>query len=362
MIIFNSFEKTSIMRKYILSIICLIFAFQALFVPKNIIFAENIANIYQIYDENGQFLIERNEVSVGDTFLTEDFCEWKIYSILDNIAFARKESSLQKPLVNVKKSISQPQTEKNICMYMTHNDESYNLSDGYDSVYGKGGIHDVAKLLKKNLQEKNIFVELDETLHIPHNSSAYSRSKVTASKLQSNFSPDGLFDIHRDGASRKLYLSQNDKEPLSKVRIVVGKSNPNFEENYDFAKKIFSLGQALYPWLFLDIYCGKGTYNQNIQSHALIFEMGSNEIEKEYVFNAVPYLANVIDAVLYNTKNNENQITIDEDYLGELEEDYQNSSTQETAKHGILIFLIISGAVVLAVFAIVLIKKYQKRE
>lgn len=362
MIIFNNLRKTNNMKKYVLSIICLIFAFQAFFVPKITTFAENSTNIYQIYDENGEFLIDRDEVSVGDTFLTDDFVEWQIYLIVDDIAFARKKESIEKPLINIKKSIVKPQSHKNICLYMTHNDESYKLTDGYDSTYGKGGIHDVAELLKKNLEEKNIYVELDETLHIPHDSSAYSRSKVTAIKLQNNNNPEGLFDIHRDGASRKLYLSQNDKEPLSKIRIVVGKGNSNFEENYAFAQEIFSIGQALYPWLFLDIYCGKGTYNQNIQSHALIFEMGSNEIEKEYVFNAVPYLANVINAALYNSQSDENQITIDEDYVDTLEEEYNKNTNQNNAKNGILIFLIISGIVVLAVFTIVLIKKYQKRE
>jgi len=362
MIIFNNLRKTNSMKKYILSIICLIFVFQAFFVSKITTFAENNTNIYQIYDENGEFLMDRNEVSVGDIFLTDDFVEWQIYLIVDDIAFARKKESIEKPLINIKKSIVKPQSHKNICLYMTHNDESYKLSDGYDSIYGKGGIHDVAELLKKNLEEKNIYVELDETLHIPHDSSAYSRSKVTAIKLQNNNNPEGLFDIHRDGASRKLYLSQNDKEPLSKVRIVVGKGNSNFEENYAFAQEIFSIGQALYPWLFLDIYCGKGTYNQNIQSHALIFEMGSNEIEKEYVFNAVPYLANVINAALYNSQSDENQITIDEDYVDILEEEYNKDTNQNNAKNGILIFLIISGIVVLAVFTIVLIKKYQKRE
>lgn len=290
-------------------------------------------DIYYVYDEKGNFLIQKSGVLLNDTFLTKDFTEWTIISINGNVAIAKKGDNLNKPKINVKSSVSSKTNDKQICLYLTHNDESYTPSDGYDSIYGAGGIHDVAKDLKEKLSNLGINVVLNETLHIPHDSKAYVRSKTTATNLQSSYNPDGLFDIHRDGVSRSLYYTEYDGKPYSKIRIVVGKSNPYFEENYAFAKEIFSVGQALYPWLFLDIYCGSGKYNQNIQEHALLFEMGTYLIEKDLVLSSTPYLANVINTVLYNTENEENgDISIDEDHVDDLEKDYvdQNTATDNS--------------------------------
>ena len=282
-------------------------------------------NKVYVYDNDGNFLIEKSGIEVGDEFLDDEFQKWEIYLIENNTAIANKVKKINMPHVKIKNSSIKMTQNKKICLYMTHNDESYTPSDGYDSIYGAGGIHDVAKNLKSQLENLGINVYIDETLHIPHNSSAYSRSKVTATNLQNKYSPNGLFDIHRDGVAKSVYLSQNESGPLSKIRIVVGKGNPNYEENYEFAKKIFSVGQALYPWLFLDIYSGKGTYNQNLQDHALLFEMGTYLIEKEYVLSSTPYLANVLNTVLFDSQNEENgDIIIDNDVINELEEDYEN--------------------------------------
>lgn len=320
------------MRKFILLILALIFICFLSFslcpvITTGISFADDgiASEMTYVYDEEGNFLLEKSGVEVGDQFLDKNFIEWYIFKIEDNIAFAKMQSIEEKPHVRIKNSTEKTDKNKTICLYMTHNDESYVPSDGYDSIYGAGGIHDIAKNLKTNLEEKGIKVYLDETLHLPHNSTAYSRSKVTATNLNNTYSPSGLFDIHRDGVARNVYLSQNETAPLSKIRIVVGKGNPNFEQNYSFAKEIFSVGQALYPWLFLDVYCGKGTYNQNLQEHALLFEMGTYLIEKDYVLSSVPYLANVVDTVLFNSQTDKNgDLVISEDVIDELEEDYEN--------------------------------------
>lgn len=317
------------MKRFILLFLVSLFCmgpFASPLFTNNLAYAEDgqASQKVYVYDDDGNLLIEKSGVQNGDTFLTEDFSEWTIYFIEGNTAFARKQQSLKKPLVKVKNSISSQANNKKICLYLTHNDESYRLSDGYDSIYGAGGVHDVAKQIKRELEKDDINVYLDETLHIPHDSSAYVRSRVTATSLQNKYNPSGLFDIHRDATARSVYYSENENSPLSKIRIVVGKGNANFEKNYAFAKEVFSVGQALYPWLFLDIYCGKGTYNQNLQDHALLFEMGTYLIEKDLVLNSTPYLANVLNTVLFKSEDDDGDIAIDEETIQELEEDYQN--------------------------------------
>lgn len=246
--------------------------------------------------------MEKSQVEIGDTFITADFDEYEIYNIEGSKAFAKKIGKINiisnKNLKN-NNTTNLSNSVQTICLYMTHNDESYTPTDGYDSIYGAGGIHDVAKVLKTELEKRNYNVVLDETLHIPHNSSAYSRSGLTATNLFNQYNPDALFDIHRDGVSKSYYYTNQNGENLSKIRIVVGKSNPNYQQNYQFAKTLFATGNAMYPWLFSDIYSGSGHYNQALKDTCLLFEMGTYLIEKEYVYNSIPYLVDAIDNVLY---------------------------------------------------------------
>lgn len=283
---------------------------------------------YEIYDEEGNLLTYSSEVEIGDTILTRDFVEYQIYKIDGLRCEARLLRKLNNPSYSKQRSLADKPKMRKLCLYMTHNDESYTLSDGYDSVYGAGGIHDVAKKLKKEFEGKDIEITLDETLHIPHNSSAYSRSGVTANRLFRDENPDALFDIHRDGVSRKYYITSFNGIPHSKIRIVVGKSNPNFEENYKFAQEVFAKGNELYPWLFLDVYCGKGHYNQELMTTNLLFEMGTYLIEKEYVFNSVPYLVDVVSNVMYDEekKSDMELETENNNQIENVEQDQNNSS------------------------------------
>lgn len=274
---------------------------------------------YTIYDENGDLVCEKSSIEVGDTFITREFYEYEIISIENHKGQAKLVRKIEPPTIKREhfirndKMAERGQLSKKICLYLTHNDESYLPSDGYDSIYGKGGVHDVANMFKEELINKNIEVVLDETLHIPHDSSAYTRSAVTAQKLLNNQRPDAMFDVHRDGVSRSFYYVNDGNKDYSKIRIVVGKSNPNFDENYAFAQTVFSIGNSMYPWLFSDIYCGKGHYNQALQPTDLLFEMGTYLIEKEYVYNTLPLLATVIDTALYASNTDENgDIIVDE--------------------------------------------------
>lgn len=187
-----------------------------------------------------------------------------------------------------------------IGLYMSHNDESYISGDGYDSVYGKGGIHDITKQLASELSNKNISVIVDETLHLPHDKYAYSRSNVTATNLLNKNKLDAIFDIHRDGTSRGYYITkdQNGKERCM-VRMVIGKANPNYEANKGFALYLMSVAKIYCPWLFVDIYMATGHYNQSLKENMVLFEMGCHLVEKDLVKQTVPELANVISTALF---------------------------------------------------------------
>ena len=193
-------------------------------------------------------------------------------------------------------------TNKKVGLYHTHNDESYFTPDGIDSVYGKGGIHDVGKAIADNLSKLGIEVNYREDLHLPHNSGAYTRSQVTAVALLDS-GVDAIFDIHRDSTKRSEYLTTVNGEKMSSVRMVVGAASANYEENKNFAYTIKGYADEVYPGFIKDIYIGKGNYNQQLTPRAMLFEMGCENIEKDLVIKSTSNLAKIIDVVLYGTKD-----------------------------------------------------------
>ena len=139
-------------------------------------------------------------------------------------------------------------------------------------------------------------------MHLPHNSGAYTRSQVTASALLDS-GAQAIFDLHRDSTKRSEYLTKVDGKQMSSVRMVVGRSSANFEENKNFAYMIKAYADEVYPGLIKDIYIGKGNYNQQLTTRAMLFEMGCENIEKALVLKTTPYLAKVVDVVLYGTED-----------------------------------------------------------
>ena len=255
---------------------------------------------YIIVDDNGRYLAERGSVEIGDSIII-GYNEYEIYMLdyVNKIAYSKYIKTIERPQPNTTNQLRLTKDSKNfkIGLYMSHNDESYVIGDGTSSIYGAGGIHDVASLLKTELIDRGYSVDLREDLHLPHDSSAYNRSKKTASGLIQS-GAKAIFDIHRDGVARSVYVKNIDGVYRCKVRIVIGKGNTNYENNLAFAMQIVSVAEELCPWLILDVYSGKGTYNQNLTSNALLFEMGTYLAEKELVLQSVDELAAVIDKTL----------------------------------------------------------------
>lgn len=268
----------------------------------------NDTSIYSVYDENFMLVFQKDYVEVGDGYMSPDRKYYEVVYVDQDkkIALANFVRFVELPKVDVSFTPKPITVERRVvCMYMSHNDECYVPSDGVDSVYGNGGIKDVALAFKKCLENNLITVQFDDALHIPHDTKAYSRSKQTAEKLYEKYKPDAIFDIHRDATSRRFYVADVNGKEQSKVRIVLGKSNPNMKINEEFALYVVAVANELYPWLITDIYYGNGHYNQSIDGKALLFEMGTYLIEKDLVIDSMDELAEVVTTALYNTTVNE---------------------------------------------------------
>jgi len=268
----------------------------------------NLTGIYSVYDEDFKLLFQKDMVEVGDGYMSPEKKYYEVIYVNEDtkMGIAKFIRQVKLPNVDFSHTPKPINIERRVvCMYMSHNDESYVPTDGVDSVYGNGGIKDVALAFKRCLEDKLVDVYFDDTLHIPHDTKAYARSKVTAQNLYNTYEPDAIFDIHRDATSRSFYVAKVNGEERGRVRIVLGKSNPNMAINEEFALYIVAVANELYPWLITDIYYGGGHYNQSLDGKALLFEMGTYLIEKELVINSMDELADVVTTALYNTTVNE---------------------------------------------------------
>lgn len=270
--------------------------------------ASSVNKYYTVYEDDTKqkvLFLKGDDVSVGDKYLSGNNKLYEIEKVDDakKIAIAKFLKDEELPIIKLKdnaqnKNIASAAASKKIGVYHTHNDECYYTPDGVDSIYGKGGIHSVGKEFVSNLEKLNIDTIYREDLHLPHNSGAYTRSQVTASALLDS-GAQAIFDLHRDSTKRSEYLTKVDGKQMSSVRMVVGSSSKNYEENKKFAYKIKSYADEVYPGLIKDIYFGKGNYNQGLTTRAMLFEMGCENIEKSLVLKTTPYLAKVVDVVLY---------------------------------------------------------------
>lgn len=267
--------------------------------------------VYALYDLTGEYLTSAaHRVYEGDEYISAGNLLYRVTEVddLNRRACAalvgEEPPVLSNRLVEVFSALA---TEKNadedgkklICMYSTHSDESYIQGDGDASLLKDAGIYDVDHALKQALEERGIQVTLDETSCLPHDSEAYTRSRRVAARLLKQ-APDALLDIHRDGIPDEAqYETTVDGEDTSKVRLLVGRSNPNAAGNREFAKQLKATADELYPGLIKDIFIGKGNYNQELYPQSILLEFGTHTIEKDKALSATAYMAEVLDEVLY---------------------------------------------------------------
>ena len=266
--------------------------------------AENDGDcVYALTDRAGNLLAQRGgRIYVGDGYIAGDDAEYRVVAVNDETctAIAELVESDAQAFAAAQGETKKQDTDgkKRICMYSTHSDESYVPGDGDSSKWVNAGIYDVGDSLKAALVKQGIDVEYSHDTFLPHDADAYTRSRRTAEELLKQ-APDALLDIHRDAVPAEQYETEVDGEDISKVRLFVGRSNPNAAENKAFARQIKAAADEMYPGLVKDIFIGKGNYNQELYPKSLLLEFGTHEIEKDKAIEATSYMAKVLDSVLY---------------------------------------------------------------
>lgn len=260
--------------------------------------------VWSLMLENGELLsMVCIEPHPGDQYIAADNRLYEVTGVTDDKANVSFRGELTMPDVqwlHFDEAQAVSASRKYIAMYCTHSDESYLPSDGIFSSEGRGTIFEVAAVLKDALQEQGIHAKVSDNLHHPHDAGAYRRSRQTAVSMIQQELPDCLIDMHRDGIPDPAsYAVTIGGEPVSRIRLLVGRGNQNAEVNKDFALMIKAVADSLYPGLIKDIYLGKGTYNQDLLPQSILLECGTYTLEKEKVFSSMQMMADVLDRALY---------------------------------------------------------------
>ena len=262
---------------------------------------------FYLVDEKGRtLLITGRRLRTGDRFLNAQNELYKVVSAEGYLARARfvEKKELKAPasfsggpagVTPVQKEVK---PAYKIAVYHTHNAESYVPSDGTESIYGAGGVHDVGRAFKGSLEAKGVNVLYSDQLHLPHDRGAYRRSRVTALRLLRE-RPDAIFDLHRDAAPWEKYALDLEGEEVTQIQIVVGMSNPGTAANEQFAYDLKGYADRLYPGLVHGVLLIWGSYNQDLSPLSLLLEVGAHTNTKEAAERGAARFGDVVSYYFY---------------------------------------------------------------
>lgn len=189
-----------------------------------------------------------------------------------------------------------------IGIYNTHNAETYLLTDGVEKMEGKnGGVSKAAQALKNALEGKGIGAVVDTTIHdYPNWPKSYSNSLKTAKKLLTEYpSIQILIDIHRDAMpSRENSIVKINGLNTARISFIVGSDtrlpHPNWRKNWAYANFLAEKMEARYPGLLKTVRVQSGRYNQHINAHGILIEVGSTKNSTAEAERAMDYFAEVL--------------------------------------------------------------------
>jgi len=271
---------------------------------------------FTVYEEgtNKKIFATGMVVTIGDQYLDEDNNFYEVVKVSGDKAYAkflRKEDierSLDFPEAKAMALAYQGEyntlkaaelkKEKVIAIYHTHSDESYIPTDGKSSIPYNGGIFKVGDSLTAALERKGIKVIHSMNSHDPHDAMAYQRSRRTAMDLLKQ-GPDALVDVHRDAVPAEEYQGDVNGKSLAKVRLVVGRQNPQMSTINNFAWQLKANADKKYPGLIKGIFYGRGGYNQDLYPHAVLIEAGTYTNSRYNAQDGVDFMADVIATTIY---------------------------------------------------------------
>lgn len=263
---------------------------------------------FTVVDEQKKVLLRTAHLlGIGDEYIAPDNMRYRISSMKGDFAEARlvgreAEAKLaEQPQPGLLQTLlGQGNRKGTIAIYHTHSDESYVPTDGTDSIYANGGIIKVGNVFKEKLGKIGIDAIHSKRPHDPHDANAYSRSRRTAAQLLQK-QPLALFDIHRDAVPPDVYHTNVKGTPATRVKIVLGRSNPRMNSNLEFAKQVKAALDKTNPGMFQGILLTSGDFNQDLAPRSLLLEVGAHTNSRNDAQQGIAFFAESLPKVLGTT-------------------------------------------------------------
>lgn len=266
---------------------------------------------YTLVDENSNVIHQTGmRVYEGDEYISTDNSRYKVVEVIGDKARCVYQGQERLPSLSFNQQknawfftdqsvpAANPGKKPTVAVYHTHSDESYVPTDGKESINGNGGIYDVGQVFVNQLRELGLNVDYNVNNHNPHDINAYNRSRRTALQLIRKTAPDAVIDIHRDAVPASQYSAEVNGKEVTKVKLVVGRTNPNMKTNLEFAKRIKAVMDKQTPGLSNGIFLGKGDYNQDLSPRSMLIEVGAHTNNKTDAEKGVRLFANTVPVAL----------------------------------------------------------------
>lgn len=263
---------------------------------------------YTWTDESGRIVTRTAiEPRSGDTYIAADNRLYEVISVAeDRSVQARYKETIRLPEVVAGGArtgapgggVVQAQADGNnrvVGIYHSHNAESYVESSGQEFIEPQGEVVDVGEALARALEEQGLVVVHSDASHLPHDGGAYQRSRATVRELLQEDAV-ALIDVHRDAIPAEQYVTEVDGEPMTRIRLVVGRQNPNREANLELAQRIKAIADERYPGLVKGIFHAAGNYNQDVGPRTILLEFGTHETSVEDAIKSAQLFAEVYPA------------------------------------------------------------------
>lgn len=189
-----------------------------------------------------------------------------------------------------------------VYIYSTHQGEEYS-GKGLSEYNIEPGVMMASYLLQDRLNEMGIVTIVEErsvSEYLKQNNLQYKDCyQATRHFLKTTLEEyedfDLVIDLHRDALSKDLSTVTIDGKDYAKVLFVM---NPNYADNMSLVKRLNNSINTKYPKLSRGIYDGyRDTFNQDLNSNAILLEVGGQH-------NTVNEVVNTIDAIAEIIKEN----------------------------------------------------------
>jgi len=187
-------------------------------------------------------------------------------------------------------------------IYCTHTSEEYLGQSRQKGV--AGGVLAAARSLAEALEAEGVGVLLDESVHDKDYDEAYADALAALETTAAEHPEISLYiDVHRDSAIAGISTTlEASGETYAKMLLIVGSDeqlpHENWQQNYDFARRVAAEANRLLPGVMREPRVYSGRYNQHIGSQALLVEIGSTDNTQEEAERSARVLARAIAACI----------------------------------------------------------------